>query len=230
MPRLGITRSEDQLNGLKQKASEKGIELIPLPLTKSFPIPFELPKGVSIDSADWLLFTSKNGVDSFFVQSNQQVPKDIKIAVIGKGTEEAVRKYNYNIAFMPDSSVGKDFFTQFTSTTDLSRKTILYFRAEHILTQPEEYFNTSDCQFHQIVCYKTIECKLPKETLEKFSADDYLFFTAPSAVDSFNRQFGKPKAKIIAIGETTEEAILNIKWEISKRLEKPDIESVLEYI
>ncbi|KAA3631021.1 MAG: uroporphyrinogen-III synthase [Calditrichaeota bacterium] len=230
MPRLGITRSADQLNGLKQKAIEKGIELIPLPLTESIPTPFELPKEVSFDSTDWVMFTSKNGVDSFFSQTKELLPENIKIAVIGVKTEEAVRKHNHTVTFVADSAVGKDFLTQFTTTIDLSGKTILYFRAEHVLTQPEKYFNKLDCQFHQIICYKTIECELPSDTQELFSKEDFLFFTAPSAVESFRRQFGRPKAKIIAIGKTTEEAILNINWEISNRLEKPDIESVLEYI
>ena len=114
--------------------------------------------------------------------------------------------------------------------SDLTGTTIVYCRAEKVLTHPDDYFKDIDCSFFQIVCYKTIECKLPEMTNDVFSTDDYIFFTAPSAVESYRKQFGTPQAKVIAIGKTTEQAIKNIKWDILKTLDKPDIDSVLEYM
>ena len=64
--RLGVTRAAEQLSALSSRASLEGIELVPLPFTRSEPLPFELPSAVPFDKIDWLFFTSANGVRFFF--------------------------------------------------------------------------------------------------------------------------------------------------------------------
>ena len=71
-----------------------------------------------ICSADWLIFTSKNGVKSFFYNmkhAGMDVRKlaDCKFAVVGKHTAEELEKHNIYPDFIPDTATGESLAREF---------------------------------------------------------------------------------------------------------------------
>ena len=58
--------------------------------------------------------------------------------------------------------------------------------------------------------YGTVLCDYNREVINLNSFDE-IFFTSPSGVDSFKKNFGKfpKKAKLLAIGEETEKRLKN---------------------
>ena len=70
---------------------------------------------------------------------------------------------------------------------------------------------------------------LNKEIVEKFDLDDKILFTAPSAVTSYNNQFGKPRALPVAIGNTTADQMRQAGWGTIEILRQPDVNLILEH-
>lgn len=71
-----------------------------------------------ICSADWLIFTSKNGVKSFFYNmkhAGMDVRKlaGCKFAVVGKHTAEELEKHNIYPDFIPDTATGESLAREF---------------------------------------------------------------------------------------------------------------------
>src|SRR5690606_9143026 len=105
------TRVEQQAREFSSKIIAAGGTPIEIPL-----LSFQKPKNTSIivetikklQSYDWLIFTSKNGVDSFFNFYDQVVEKyrmNIplpKIAVVGPKTEKALVTKGYKPVLVPD--------------------------------------------------------------------------------------------------------------------------------
>lgn len=74
-----------------------------------------------ICSADWLIFTSKNGVKSFFYNikhTRMDVRKlaGCKFAVVGKHTAKELEKHNIYPDFIPDTATGESLAKEFTES------------------------------------------------------------------------------------------------------------------
>lgn len=74
-----------------------------------------------ICSADWLIFTSKNGVKSFFYNmkcADVDVRKlaGCKFAVVGRHTAEELEKHNIYPDFIPDTATGERLAKEFTES------------------------------------------------------------------------------------------------------------------
>lgn len=233
MLRLGVTREGSQLVSLIKKAAEKNIEIIPLPLIKTESIDFNISAELGIENIDWLLFTSANGVKSFFErlkQLNLNLSEKTKIGVVGFKTEAALIDYDRKADFVPPESYGENLFGELSEKEDIKNKNIVYSRAETVVTDPSEIFKTNGANFYSIITYKTTQNLLPRTKLNDLKTTDYILFTAPSTVHSFASQFNQPISQNIAIGNTTAEAMKKENWKIDFILDKPDINRVLEYL
>ena len=233
MLRLGVTREANLLTTLSKSAKDKGVEIIPLPLTKITPLPFDLPENIKTSDIDWLIFTSHNGARSFFnycQEKGWKISADTKIAAIGNKTKESIESFGFSVDFIPSKPYGTNLFKEFIQSENIEAKNIIYPQAEVVISEPQTMFKTSKADFYDIICYRTEENRCREQMIERFTSDDYIFFTAPSSVHSYQHQFGNPKAKLIAIGQTTAKAIEKENWKLNITLDKPEIEKVLEYI
>jgi uroporphyrinogen-III synthase len=230
MTRLGITREANRITDLMKLAQSKGIEIIPLPLTKTSHTSFDKP---DLDTFDWAIFSSQQGVESFFNRLNSlnlDIPGNMKFAVVGDKTEKALESFSQKAEFKPSDSYGKILFEEFVAKFGDKKINVLYVRAEFVNFEPDKLFDNSSINFTSLIAYKTESNNIDIGLIDKFNRDDYIFFTAPSTVDSFNEQFGKPKSKIIAIGKTTAEKMTENNWNNLIIMDKADINKVLEYI
>ncbi len=231
MLKLGITRDAKQLVLLKQEADKRDIDIIPLPVIKTKSLITAENQIPDLQDFDWLFFSSANGVHVFFEYLDKQLlPHSIKIAVVGNKTADAIKSYGIDTHFQPTKAYGKNLFGEFKEMYNNEPLRILYLRAEEINYDPRDLFFISTIDYFEINCYKSEENAVNKSDIEKLTESDYLLFTAPSTVSSYENQFGKPKAKLIAIGNTTKDAIEHNNWKTEIILDKPEIDKVLEYI
>jgi uroporphyrinogen-III synthase len=82
-----------------------GISVLQLPMIEIHYLPFSLKQ--KIEEYDWIIFTSKNGVESFLNSFNFDVKN--KIAVIGKGTAAPLDENKIAPTFIGHGRSGKDF-------------------------------------------------------------------------------------------------------------------------
>lgn len=153
----------------------------------------------NIPASDWIFFASSNAVDHFFSQDPELKPKT-KFAVIGRATEQELKKHNKNAAFVGSVNDTKVVGKKFAKT--VGNETVLFPQAKGGLRTVQQQFEDA-AKLTDLVVYETV--KKENATLPDV---EILVFTSPSNVESF---FEKGKIskdqKVIAIGKSTEKKL-----------------------
>jgi uroporphyrinogen III methyltransferase/synthase len=131
-----VTRSASQSGEFCQRLQQTGARVIEMPaLEIGPPSSWEALDSaiVSLESFDWLILTSTNGVDYFFERlkvlgKNQQDLENLKIAVVGEKTAACLKQQGIKPAFIPPNFVADSLVETFPD--DLKGKKILFPRVE----------------------------------------------------------------------------------------------------
>lgn len=218
---------------LRDKAVSKGIEVIALPVTVSRSLAFKWPRALKPESVDWVFFTSANGVTSFFERLSAlkiQLGDGTRFAVIGRRTAQTLESFGISPSFEPTESYGQTLFEEFAQNAARGGEKVIYARAQEINYDPHGLFRELRIDYVPIVCYRTVPRLVSRKLVDQFSGDDYILFTAPSAIDAYYQQFGRPTATPIAIGRSTATAMAEHGWSKFVTMKKPDIDMVMEYL
>ena len=178
-----------------RKALEKhNIEIEGKSLIRTFPIvnvldPFYLK------NIDWVFFSSRNAVEYFF-KLKPTLSKKIKFGVVGRGSEDALRKQGELADYVGESG---DITEVAESFADLvGGLTVLFPRAQDSLLSIQKSLKT-DTKIIDLPIYETVV----EEDIDQTYAD-VLIFTSPSNVDAyFADNLLDPGQKVIAIGNST---------------------------
>jgi len=231
--RIGITRDAHQLEELNDKALERGIEVVSVPLITIRQIPFEWPPRLSTDSPNWVLFSSAAGV-SAFLDSLQKLavtlPSSVCYAAIGEKTAAAIRACGLKVSYVPSEAYGEVLFAEFIEKVVRENEIVMYVRAADVACDPAPLFAERGIDYIPLVCYATVNRGIDPDIINGFDATDYLLFTAPSAVRSYHEQFGKPRMHAVAIGRTTGGEMERQGWSGYTSLPTPDINRILELV
>lgn len=152
-----------------------------------------------VPPTDWIFFASATGVKFFFDQNPELKPK-VKFGVIGKSTEEELKKYSRNAAFVGSINDTKAVGKKFAKT--VGSETVLFPQAKGGLRTIQQQFDDA-AKLKDITVYETIKkvsVELPKV--------EVVVFTSPSNVESYFEK-GKISAgqRVIAMGKSTEKKL-----------------------
>jgi len=159
-----------------------------------------IPSKVDVNLFDWIFFSSKEAVHSFF--SNKISTGKCLLAAVGKGTAEAISEY-----------ATPSFIGESTNTAEVGHTFAAHIGTGKVLfpcstiSKQTIQSQLSASQFENLVCYETvlIDKKIEQPTIAIFSS--------PSNVDGFllsNTLDGIQK--IIAYGPTTGQHIQNLGY------------------
>ena len=232
--RLAVTRNRERLTILESRANERQVELVALPLTRIENISFDWPVELKIEEIDWLVFSSANGVISFFTRIGElglSLSTTTQIAVIGSKTGETLSQVCGRQAdFIPDESYGVVMFQELVESFSLAGKTLVYPRAELIIHDPTQFLAESKINYIPIVSYRSVPQEVDQATVKQLGSGDHILFTSPSNVHSYQNQFGQPKAKLIAIGYVTAKSMNDFGWSGFITMKTMNVDTVLELI
>ncbi len=153
----------------------------------------------SIPQSDWVFFASSNAVNFFFEQ-NPQLKAKTKFGVIGKATEEELKKHDRNAAFVGSINDTKAVGKKFAKAA--GAETVLFPQAKGGLRTVQQQFEDAS-KLTDLVVYETVK----KENRELPKAE-VIVFTSPSNVESFFEKWKiNSDQKIIAIGKSTEKKL-----------------------
>ena len=245
--RVLVTREESQAQSLCAMISEHGGVPVLVPL-----LSFQRPssedwkdasrKARSLYLFDWLVFTSKNGVQYFLELAKETgIPLDQlpKIAAIGKKTEQELGKHGLLASFIPKSYVAEAFLPEFLEIVHKDEAVLI---AKGDLAR--DYIYKGLCAQHiqaeEAVVYSNKPPAGADEHLIrtlKEQAIDLFLFTSPSAVETFMRivcESGlkeKTEGKIIVtIGPVTKERAERLGLSVDVSPEQYTIEHMLKEI
>lgn len=178
-----------------RKALEKNrVEIEGRSLIRTFPIvnvldPFYLK------NLDWIFFSSRNAVE-FFFKLKPSLSKKIKFGVVGRGSEEALRRYGYRADYVGEGGDIQEIAEAFALLVE--GQTVMFPRAQDSLQSIQKSLK-GDTKVVDFPIYETVI----EENIDPTSAE-VLIFTSPSNVDAyFADNLLDPDQQIIAIGNST---------------------------
>lgn len=232
------TQAEGQNRALNNLLKERGANVISFPAIQvsSIEPDTHIAKQMrEIERFDWLVFTSKNGIKSFFESyqqvNNHKLSKSIKIAVIGAKTRNELQKAGYDATFVNPGNTSGDFILYFGQALKNGENVLLALgnlAPDKIAGQLSHKAN-----FERINVYKTqIPENINKDVLAQLKSKifDWYIFTSPSAFRNFVEITQiQPSAKIhvATIGRTTTNEIEKSGFRVALTASEANIETMV---
>lgn len=214
-----VTRSREQASALSEALRDYGAEPIEFPVIKIAPLDdyTELDSALDrVESYDWILFTSANGVSST-LDRLRQMGRDVrwlkgpKIGAIGPKTAEALEAIGVRVDFVPSEFVAEAFVREFPESP--AGKRILVPRAKEAREVLPEKLAEQGAQVDIVAAYQTciedLDTHHIKDLLQQGEID-VITFTSSSTVRNFveligdiGQTEGHSRTKIACIGPIT---------------------------
>jgi uroporphyrinogen III methyltransferase/synthase len=218
--RILVTRSRHQASVLSKLLSEHGAQSVELPTIdiQRTSDTRELAQAISnLARYQWILFTSVNGVESFFEQLHSsrldsRALHGLKIGAIGPATAKTLEQKGIVADYCPDVYTTEGLIAGLKGR-DISGKRFLLPRANIVDQELTKALTQLGAEAHEIAVYKTAPAKgIASRVKEIFSSGqiDVITFTSSSTVANFVAAFGKEDmeitgAKVACIGPKTAE-------------------------
>ena len=223
--KIVVTRRTGQAGAFAAKLADLGADVLEVPTIK-ITEPQEkmaiVDSLLEINSYDWLIFTSANGVTAFFdlFFKRFQDLRDLggaRIAAVGPKTAEKRRELHLQVDLMPEEYVGKKIVAAFKKYQDIENVKMCLFRAEVANRELPDALMEEGAIVDDIAIYRTVA-----ETEDRTGAAarlledgaDWVTFTSASTVQHFHTRFDLPKLvkkfpqlKLASIGPETSKAI-----------------------
>ncbi len=141
----------------------------------------------ALDTFDWLIFTSKVTVDTFFSFVDPAAVSLPRIAVIGKKTAEELYKREIQVEFVPSAYVAEAFVEEFLPRIQPGDRVLIpkgNLAREYIA----DSLTAAGADVEEIVIYENYMPEESRGKLAKMIEEnqlDILLFTSPSTVDHF---------------------------------------------
>lgn len=162
-----------------------------------------------LKEVDWLIFTSKNGVEAFFrnfVKSGLDVRSlaGCKIAAIGEKTAETLRKYSLYADIIPER-YDSDSLIETLKKQWSGNEKVWYLKAENADSYLQKALDEI-CRIEEIVVYENQMVEPDLGKLRSLSDYDGILFTCASSVERMSgvlEQKWEQCGKIYSIGPKT---------------------------
>lgn len=249
---IAVTRSRDQASEFAEQLQQRGAKVVEFPTIKTVPPDNIAPMDKAIEkieSFDWLIFTSVNGVDAFFrrlfdLGGDIRSLKGVKICSIGPATTERIRGFYLNIDCQPPKYVAESVVEELKRIENLKGKRILMPRADIARSYLPDELKKLGADAVEVVAYKTI-LTTPDDAslLERLRKGDVdiVTFTSSSTVRNFVEVVGKEyisklngRVKFASIGpittKTAEELGLHVSLEAKEYTIPGLVEAIIESV
>ena len=218
--RILVTRARHQAYALSQLLSERGALPLELPAIAIQPIVNSTALGRAISGLQkyhWLVFTSVNGVESFFQQLHSlkldaRTLKGIKISAIGSATARALETRGIIADLIPEVYTSKGLLNGL-GRRNIAGQRFLLLRADIADKELAEGIRRLGAEVYEVAVYKTVPAAdtIAKAKQMILSGDiDVITFTSASTVSNLLAEFDaeelkRSSAKIACIGPKTAE-------------------------
>jgi len=223
--RIVVTRTREQASQLSRQLLEHGANVLEIPTIKIIPPTRqrELAEALlELNSYDWLVFTSPNGVSAFFEHffkafDDMRDIGGVRIAAVGPATAAKLKELHLKVDLMPEEYVAAKIATAFKKFESIENLKILLLRAEVANPELPKTLEEMGAIVDDVAVYKTVpeteDLNGAAENLMKAGAD-WITFTSSSTVENFHARFDLPallkkfpETKTVSIGPETSKAI-----------------------
>lgn len=223
--RIVVTRARGQAAAFTRRLAELGGEVLEIPAVKrADPENKEavVDALLSLNSYDWLVFTSVTGVDVFFEYFFRRFEdlRDLggaKIAAVGSATAARLKELHLQVDVMPEVFLGSKIAAAMEKHSSLENVKVCLLRAAQANPALPEALMDAGAIVDDIGLYQTVmetgdDTGAAADFLERGA--DWLTFTSGSTVRFFHQRFDLPRQcrafpgmKIATIGPETSQAL-----------------------
>jgi len=247
--RIIITRARAQASGLLARLADLGAECIEFPTIEIIPPESfdNLDRSIeNLKQYSWLIFTSVNGVKTFFERLGEQGKdtrdlKGIRIGVIGPKTAEAIRERGVLPDLVPGEYRAEAILDELKPLGIKGKRILIPRAAEAREVLPEELARMG-ARVDIVVAYRTRRPDSPMEEIEELLREgliDMVTFTSSSTVSNFltmleskGEEIGEwmGNVAVACIGPITAEAARKRGLRVTLVAKEYTIEGLLESI
>jgi uroporphyrinogen III methyltransferase / synthase len=223
--RIVVTRRPEQAGTFATRLAELGADVLEVPtikLTQPTERDAIIDCLLELNSYEWLIFTSANGVTAFFDMffKRFQDLRDLggaRIAAVGPKTAEALRALHLQVDLQPKEFIGRKIAEEFVKFQNIENVKMCLLRAEVANKELPDALQEMGAIVDDIAIYKTVAATEDRTGAgERLLAEgaDWVTFTSSSTVEHFHARFNLPELvkkfpqlKIASIGPETTKAI-----------------------
>lgn len=187
MPLFGknilVTRNRDKQEEITSKIIEFGGQAINIPFINIEYLDFEMP---DLSKYSTLLFNSLNSVIGFMRKiKDMRVLGHLKIGVVGKKTDEEMKKYRIIPDFYPKEYTVEKLAAESVNFTE-EGENVLFIVSNISPVNEEKYTELYNRNYNKLVVYNTHKLKIDSGKAEKYAKEsDILMFLSSSTFESF---------------------------------------------
>lgn len=226
--RMVVTRTREQASQLSKQLLERGAEVLEIP-TIRITAPTEqqevMDAFLELNSYDWIVFTSPNGVDAFFgyffkAFEDMRDLGGARLAAVGPATAAKLKELHLKVDLMPDEYVAEKIARAFAKFESVDNLRILLARAEVANRELPETLEKMGAIVDDVAFYKTVaETEDTTGTAGDFlqRGADWITFSSSSTVENFHARFNLlemvkkfPGMKLVSIGPETSKALASL--------------------
>ncbi|HEY3861520.1 MAG TPA: uroporphyrinogen-III C-methyltransferase [Verrucomicrobiae bacterium] len=224
--RIVVTRTRAQAGQLTRMLLERGADVLEIPTIRILPPASRHEFAevlLELNSYDWLVFTSPNGVTSFFelffkVFEDLRDIGGVRIAAVGPVTADKLRELHLKVDAIPKEFIASKVAAAMAEQGSLDNLKVLLLRAEVANPELPKHLEQLGAIVDDVACYQTVP-----ETDDRNGAvarlleegADWIMFTSSSTVEHFHARVDlksllarHPKIKLASIGPETSKAIV----------------------
>ena len=224
--RIVVTRTRDQASQLSHYLLELSAEVLEIPTIKIAPTDrhAELADALlELNSYDWIVFTSPNGVTMFFdaffkAFEDLRDIGGVRIAAVGPATAAKLKELHLKVDLMPEEYVTAKIAKAFIKFESIENLKILLLRAEVANPDLPKELEALGAIVDDVACYKTVpETSDVNEAAASLleNGADWITFTSSSTVENFHARFDLPALvkklpaiKLASIGPETTKSLV----------------------
>ncbi len=241
--RIVVTRTRKQASALSAKLRILGADVYELPTIRIEPPENLLEFGELVRDAfqyDWVIFTSVNGVESFFnmfyrLYDDARNIGNVKIAAIGPATAQRVKDFHLAVDMQPAEFVAEAIISELQKSGSIENLRFLLARGQGGRDVLPKRLTELGAIVDEAIAYRTVpETTDTTGSQERFRAEgaDLITFTSSSTVENFIAlQLRLPEnLKKASIGPVTSETMRKSGLTVDVEAAKYDIDGLVDAI
>ena len=241
--RIVVTRARSQASRMTAQLEALGADVLEMPAIRIAPPddPQPLRDAIAnVDSFDWIVFTSANGVAAFFdalgeVGLDSRALAGSKICTIGPVTAEALAARSIRPDAQPAKFVSAEIASTLAATGSLAGKSILCPRADIAPGDLVDALEAEGAVVRNVIAYCTRpDCSGAERVVELLRDDDvhWITFTSSSTVRNFfdavdAKTVRAASVRLASIGPVTSETLREIGFEPDTEAESHTIDGLM---
>ncbi len=222
-----VTRAREQASSLVERLQDLGAECLEIPTIEVAP-PQDwsaLDKSIdNLDTYDWLVFSSVNGVRFFFERlytkgKDVRALRDVKLCAVGTTTAKKIEEFGLRADMMPETYKAESIVKEFKKEDIKGKKVLLPRPKEARPVLPVE-LGKMGALVDEVIAYRTEpvchNLEEFKELLKKKEID-LVTFTSSSTAKNFKKLFTEEEAREL-LSDVTVASIGPITADTAKKL------------